>query len=644
MKLHRSFLIVLVLVCVVTMLYRTSLAQGGSRARYWIECDSNGEARLWFFIDNYGWPEVLVYSSIGGSKGEWVRAEDIQPKYVNPHANRGADYVQYRVTARFSDGHFEEAFLTYRWPSGCSPTRAVVPQPTVPPQPTIDYPATDAARAATQQWIDYQNAAATQQAAQAATARAQAAEAARQATEQAIQIQNAEATRRAIEAEAAEAARRATEQAIQVQNANATATANAINTLTMQTNLTATALAQNQQNIEQTATAQARLAAESVAAATASAQTTQAQSSSEATATAEAVATRAHLDAVALTQTAQANTNATEIALANATASVPTPSGNTSPVQPTPVLVPPVTGNNFFDDNSTWLIPVGIASLVVAGGLLWFAREVRRKRILARTRTMPPLVPYAGKYEILHPIGSGGQGNLFLARHRNLGNYVALKQDDSGDAAQFQYEAQLLANLSHPHLPRVTDFFIDANGKRCLVMDYIQGENLEHVIQKHGSLTEVTALTWMRPIFDAVKYLHLNHVVHRDIKPSNIIITPQGSAVLVDFGIAKTLATGQLTRTGARGMGTAGYAPTEQYSGGTREPSDVYALGATLYYMLTGRVPVESTHRAAGTDLIPPRQFNPNISPRTEAAIMTAMNLAMNRRFASVALMEQALY
>ncbi|OQY99834.1 MAG: hypothetical protein B6D41_00645, partial [Chloroflexi bacterium UTCFX4] len=215
---------------------------------------------------------------------------------------------------------------------------------------------------------------------------------------------------------------------------------------------------------------------------------------------------------------------------------------------------------------------------------------MRRKRLLARTKTMPPLV--GGNYEVLHPIGSGGQGNLFLARHRSLDNYVALKQDDSGDATQFQYEAQLLANLAHPNMPRVTDFFIDGNGKRCLVMDYIQGENLEQLIQKNGALAESTALTWMRPIFDAVKYLHANRIVHRDIKPANIIITPQGNAMLVDFGIAKTMATGQLTRTGARGMGTAGYAPPEQYSGGTREASDVYALGATLYYMLTGRVPV----------------------------------------------------
>lgn len=247
------------------------------------------------------------------------------------------------------------------------------------------------------------------------------------------------------------------------------------------------------------------------------------------------------------------------------------------------------------------------------------------------------------RYRIVQPLGSGGQGAVYLAQHLGLNTYVAVKEGFSNDPttnAQFQTEANLLARLSHPNLPRVTDFFIEPNGARFLVMEYVQGENLEKIVESRGTpIPESEALTWFRQIFDAVRYLHKSQVIHRDIKPQNMIITPQHRAVLVDFGIAKVMASG-VTGQSIR-FGTPGYAPPEQYSGGTDERSDIYSLGATLYFALTGQTPIEAPMRASGLKLRTPRQVNVAISANVEDAIVTAMSLDAAQRFTSVNSMEQ---
>ncbi len=258
---------------------------------------------------------------------------------------------------------------------------------------------------------------------------------------------------------------------------------------------------------------------------------------------------------------------------------------------------------------------------------------------------LTPNTVLQGRYQIIRQLGAGGMGAVYLALHLGLNQYVALKENLASDPAanaQFQTEAAILARLSHPNLPRVTDFFIESNGTRYLVMDYIEGQNLEQIIQS-GALDEEGARTMMAQIFGAVEYLHANRIIHRDIKPQNIILTPQNKAVLVDFGIAKVYVTGSPTLSGARALGSPGFAPPEQYSGGTDERSDIYALGATLYFALTGRAPEDAPRRAAGISLTPPRQINLAISPITEAVILTAMNLAAPQRFSSVDGMRQAL-
>ena len=253
------------------------------------------------------------------------------------------------------------------------------------------------------------------------------------------------------------------------------------------------------------------------------------------------------------------------------------------------------------------------------------------------------------RYQILRALHPGGMAEIYLALDRNLNTRVAVKESFSTDPvanAQFQQEAQFLANLLHPNLPRVTDFFTEPNGARYLVMDFVEGENLQDIVHKRGRLTPDQMLAWFKTIFNAVNYLHTQPqpIIHRDINPRNIIIRPDGKAMLVDFGIAKVLTGGTTTTHGLTGYGTPGYAPPEQYSGGTDERTDVYALGATMYFALTGETPPDAPMRAAGTILTPPSQFNPLITPRIERAILTAMNLNAAQRFHSVAELSQSIY
>lgn len=260
---------------------------------------------------------------------------------------------------------------------------------------------------------------------------------------------------------------------------------------------------------------------------------------------------------------------------------------------------------------------------------------------------LQPNMILQGRYQIIRELGAGAMGAVYLANHLALGKRVAIKENILGEAMavkQFQTEAAILANLSHPNLPSVTDFFIEPNGTRYLVMDYIDGQNLEQMVEQRGALNERDALAWMAQVFEAVKYLHANRIIHRDIKPQNIIITPSGKAMLVDFGIAKVHAPGMPTMSGAHGVGTPGYAPLEQYSGGTDERSDIYALGATLYFLLTAQSPQDAPMRAATkSTLVLPRQMNEAVSQNTETVILTAMNLAASDRYSSVSALELAL-
>ena len=261
------------------------------------------------------------------------------------------------------------------------------------------------------------------------------------------------------------------------------------------------------------------------------------------------------------------------------------------------------------------------------------------------------------RYRVAKLLGQGGMGAVYRAWDMRLNRAVALKEmiPQAGlDAAmlaqlrqQFQQEAQTLATLVHPSLVRVTDYFSWENNS-YLVMDFVEGESLAERIEREGAQPEAQVTAWAGQLLDALSYCHRQGVLHRDIKPQNIIVTPDGRAVLVDFGLVKLWDPNDPhTRTVMRGAGTPEYAPPEQYDmgmGHTDPRSDVYSLGATIYHALTGQSPPTATHRMASpASFAPPSRANTAISPTTEAVVLKSLEMAMENRYQSADEMAQAL-
>jgi serine/threonine protein kinase len=245
------------------------------------------------------------------------------------------------------------------------------------------------------------------------------------------------------------------------------------------------------------------------------------------------------------------------------------------------------------------------------------------------------------RYRIEKLLGQGGMGAVYLAWDTNLEIPVAIKEnlDASAEAQkQFTREAQMLARLAHPNLPRVIDNFILPEIGQYLVMDYVEGEDLQSMLERLGRLPEPQVLAWISQICEALAYLHnqSSPIIHRDIKPGNIKIRPDGRAMLVDFGIAKVYEPSLVTTLGARAF-TPGYSPPEQYgTGSTDRRSDIYALGATIYHLLTGKAPPDSIKRMLNRDnMSPPRQLNNEISQTIERIILRSTELDTDRRYQS---------
>jgi len=254
-----------------------------------------------------------------------------------------------------------------------------------------------------------------------------------------------------------------------------------------------------------------------------------------------------------------------------------------------------------------------------------------------------------GRYRITQEMGRGGMGIIYQGRDKNLqGRLVAIKEnlDDARDSQkQFRREAVILAKLNHSNLPRVTDYFIESSDRQYLIMDYVEGIDLKDIVRKLGPLPEKDVLLWTEQVMEALEYLHgwidpdtkePTPVIHRDIKPSNIRRMPGNQIMLVDFGIAKVGTTG--TWAGARSI-TPGYSPIEQYGDETDARSDIYALGATLYYLLTSVAPPE-----AHKEIPPIRKINPGITAHTARVIHRAMQKNVNERYQSVKEMRDALF
>ena len=274
------------------------------------------------------------------------------------------------------------------------------------------------------------------------------------------------------------------------------------------------------------------------------------------------------------------------------------------------------------------------------------------------TSQLEPGTTLYQRYRIIGLIGSGGMGAVYLADDNRLeGRRCAVKETrlapDLSEAAaqamrdQFHQEASILARFDHPNLPKVSDYF--SKGDRdYLVMDYIPGPDLHQIAADARSegrfLVEDTVLAWATQLCDALSYLHHQKppVLHRDVKPANIKLTPEGRVKLVDFGLVKPLdPDNPKTLTGLHGVGSLPYTPLEQYVdelGHTDPRSDLYALGATLYHLLTGVEPPSAQARFLDPSLLtPPRQINPDMSPDVEAAMLSALALHPHQRPASVA-------
>ena len=262
------------------------------------------------------------------------------------------------------------------------------------------------------------------------------------------------------------------------------------------------------------------------------------------------------------------------------------------------------------------------------------------------------------RYRIVKLLGQGGFGAVYRAWDTSFDLPCAVKEniETSPDARrQFMREAQLLHTLRHPNLPLVKDYFVIPEQGQYLVMDYVEGEDLDEILKRNGGpLPEACVVEWLATICEALTYLHTHTppIIHRDIKPANIKIAPvreestqardvlslppnETCPYLVDFGISKVYRPESRTTQGARAI-TPGYSPFEQYGQApTDARTDVYALGATAYTLLTGSVPLESLSRMSGEELPKPSKLNPSISSQVEYAILRAMQVIPDQRFAS---------
>jgi eukaryotic-like serine/threonine-protein kinase len=251
-----------------------------------------------------------------------------------------------------------------------------------------------------------------------------------------------------------------------------------------------------------------------------------------------------------------------------------------------------------------------------------------------------------GKYTLEKTLGEGGFGITYLAKEetgkqvaiKTLNDKIRQRRDFSQCQEDFLNEALRLAQCRHPHVVRVHQL-IQHDSLWCIVMDYIDGKNLGRLVENEGALPETQALRYIRQIGEALRVVHQQGFLHRDVKPLNILVkNDRAEAILIDFGMARKF-TPNLTQVHTEYV-SRGFAPIEQYDRRSLRGAytDVYGLAATLYALVTAEVPESATARdrciAKGKPdaLVPPQQLNPQISDRTQAAILHGMALEPEHR------------
>jgi serine/threonine protein kinase len=265
--------------------------------------------------------------------------------------------------------------------------------------------------------------------------------------------------------------------------------------------------------------------------------------------------------------------------------------------------------------------------------------------------TLPAHTILQERYEILAVQGVGGMGAVYRARDLRFSavtKIIAVKEMNNSTPdprlrqiglQNFEREANILASLSHPAIPKIFDYFSEGN-RSYLVLEFVEGKNLEDILEdRRKFFSQEEVADWGLQICDVLAYLHSHTppVIFRDVKPGNLMLHPDGRIMVIDFGIAKVFEHGQ------RGtmIGTEGYSPPEQYRGVADPRGDLYALGATLHHLLTGRdprlEPPFTFHER------PIKLFNPDISAELEAVIMKALAYDLQDRFASATEMATAI-
>ena len=277
---------------------------------------------------------------------------------------------------------------------------------------------------------------------------------------------------------------------------------------------------------------------------------------------------------------------------------------------------------------------------------------------------LPPGHLLHQRYSIQKCLGQGGFGITYLAYDQKLEQEVCIKElfvsgnstrgtnltvhsQTTGEFSfpdfvqRFIQEARQLARFQHPNIVRVLDIFQE-NSTAYTVMEFIQGETLKQKIQREGAMNPQVALKLIAQLLDAVEEVHAKGMLHRDIKPDNILLSPEGRVVLIDFGSARDFTEGKTTTQTA--MLTPGYSPIEQYSNrAQRGPyTDIYALGATIYYLITGEKPLAATDRNL-EELKAPHLLNPKVSSQISSAVLLAMDMRPENRFQQIKDMREAL-
>ncbi|MFO7900515.1 MAG: bifunctional serine/threonine-protein kinase/formylglycine-generating enzyme family protein [Planctomycetota bacterium] len=266
--------------------------------------------------------------------------------------------------------------------------------------------------------------------------------------------------------------------------------------------------------------------------------------------------------------------------------------------------------------------------------------------------SVPGTVPKrVANYEIVRQIGEGGMGTVYKVRHVKLESFAAAKflpsrlAEDESFVKRFEREARLAAKLTSPFSVRTFDVG-EAEGARCIFMEYVEGESVDDLLRREGRMDEKRALKTVRDIASALDEAHDLGIIHRDIKPGNILLTRRGAPKLADLGLAKDVDGGQgsLTSMGTI-LGTPSYMSPEQAMGlpDLDARSDIYSLGATLYRMVCGDVPfrgetpVNVMHKIATEPLIAPLERNPSLSDEAAAMICKMMAKDRKERYQSMA-------